>query len=198
MNDISKVPESFQEFDTSKLMLAQWSGFSHWTRSLAEHSLVTVAEVVDKLTQTYQLTAVSGSSWWFVLGGDDTTSVWFPTIAEACYIINYWTFWILCVMHIRQLREDYPRLRAKEVLLDGEEPESQTISDKLKELSTRIMLSMDFFLQDEMKLCGIVSAALPSRWLVILWRRLTAGTICPLVCLEPFCTTSLERVTKTC
>lgn len=96
-------------------------------------------------------------------GSFDLRLAWYPT--------NYWAFWIICVLHIRQVRADYPDLRGDQVQLNGQAPESQTISEQLLELSTRILQSIEFHIQDEMKLYGAVSAALPFQTAMHLLRK---------------------------
>ncbi|KAK3989424.1 hypothetical protein QBC44DRAFT_350636 [Cladorrhinum sp. PSN332] len=155
MNDLSVVPATLEELDACKLMPANRSS------AVVEKSLITLVEVVNKLTQSYHSTSASRSLWWYVPRAGNKVSVWFPDLSLACYQTNYWAFWIICVLNIRQLREDYPDLRGKEVQLNGHAPESQNISEQLIELSIRILQSIEFHIQDEMKVYGVISAAIP-------------------------------------
>ncbi|RKK76051.1 hypothetical protein BFJ71_g17013 [Fusarium oxysporum] len=155
MNDISVIPAILEELDTCRFMPASRAA-SH-----AENALSMIVAVVDRLTKSYHSTLLSGPSWRYVSRAESEVSLWFPDITVANYQTHYWAFWIICVTHIRQLREDYPVLKEREVLVDGQAPESQDISEKLMALSTRIFQSIEFLIQDEMKLFGVASAALP-------------------------------------
>ena len=125
--------------------------------ALARNAVDMTVEVVHRLTRTLECAAVSGSQWWYARRG----CVWFPDISTANYLTYYWAFWIICVTHIRQLRADYPCLRDEDVRLDGAAPESGEVSEQLVNLSCRILQSMEFLTQDEMKLFGASSAVLP-------------------------------------
>ncbi|KAI8416709.1 hypothetical protein FOFC_03022 [Fusarium oxysporum] len=155
MNDVIAVPAIFEELDTCKFMPASRAVYH------AENALTMIVAVVDRLTQSYHSTLLSGNSWWYMSRAENEVSLWFPDITVANYLTHYWAFWIICVTHIRQLREAYPSLKEREVLVDGQAPESQDISEKLMDLSTQIFQSIEFLIQDEMKLFGIASAALP-------------------------------------
>ncbi|KAF6518122.1 hypothetical protein HZS61_002200 [Fusarium oxysporum f. sp. conglutinans] len=155
MNDVIAVPAIFEELDTCKFMPASRAAYH------AENALTMIVAVVDRLTQSYHSTLLSGNSWWYMSRAENEVSLWFPDITVANYLTHYWAFWIICVTHIRQLREAYPSLKEREVLVDGQAPESQDISEKLMDLSTQIFQSIEFLIQDEMKLFGIASAALP-------------------------------------
>ena len=155
MNDVSVVPTALKQLDDCRMAPASISV------SVAENCAATIVEVVSSLAATYQSTLASGTLWWYVAGIDGKASIRYPNITLATYQTHHWAYWITFVMQIRQLREDYPCLREKDILLNGQEPESDTVSEKLLELSTRIFESIDYFLQNEMKLYGAFSAAFP-------------------------------------
>ncbi|KAL6892436.1 N-terminal fungal transcription regulatory domain-containing protein [Trichoderma longibrachiatum] len=93
----------------------------------------------------------------------DKAHVWFPDITAANSMTHYWTFWIMCVVYIRRLREDYPELRDEELLIHGEIPESPVITEMAIQMSTWIFQSIEYLVQDEMRLFGAISTTLPTR-----------------------------------
>ena len=129
--------------------------------ALARNAVDMTVEVVHRLTRTLECAAVSGSQWWWYARRGGRACVWFPDISTANYLTYYWAFWIICVTHIRKLRADYPCLRDEDVWLDGAAPESGEVTEQLVDLSCRILQSMEFLTQDEMKLFGASSAVLP-------------------------------------
>ncbi|KAL6702209.1 N-terminal fungal transcription regulatory domain-containing protein [Trichoderma pleuroticola] len=99
-----------------------------------------------------------------ILGkGPEKAHVWFPDITTANSMTHYWTFWIMCIVYIRKLREDYPELRDEELLISGESPESPIITEVAIQMSTWIFQSIEYLVQDEMRLFGAISATLPTR-----------------------------------
>ncbi|PTB68603.1 N-terminal fungal transcription regulatory domain-containing protein [Trichoderma citrinoviride] len=99
-----------------------------------------------------------------VLGkSPEKAHIWFPDITTANSMTHYWTFWIMCVVYIRKLREDYPELRDEELLINGESPESPLITEMAIQMSTWIFQSIEYLVQDEMRLFGAISATLPTR-----------------------------------
>lgn len=154
MSEASIFPAILEELDASGSMRADDA------ISLARNAISMTVEVVNKLTRTLDCASVSGSHWWYT-SKDGRAYVWFPDITTANYLTYYWAFWIICVTHIRRLREEYPCLGLEDVWLNGDVPESQKVTEQLVDLSGRILQSMEFLTQDEMKLFGASSAVLP-------------------------------------
>ncbi|KAL7808182.1 N-terminal fungal transcription regulatory domain-containing protein [Trichoderma gracile] len=99
-----------------------------------------------------------------ILGkGPEQAQVWFPDITTANSMTHYWTFWIMCIVYIRKLRDDYPELRDQELLINGESPESPLITEMAIQMSTWIFQSIEYLVQDEMRLFGAISTTLPTR-----------------------------------
>ncbi|KAL7795951.1 N-terminal fungal transcription regulatory domain-containing protein [Trichoderma ceciliae] len=99
-----------------------------------------------------------------ILGkGPEKAHVWFPDITAANSMTHYWTFWIMCIVYIRKLREDHPELRDEALLINGESPESPIITEVAIQMSTWIFQSIEYLVQDEMRLFGAISATLPTR-----------------------------------
>lgn len=154
MSEASVFPAIVEDLDACDSMRADHA-LSHARRALAR-----TVEVVNKLARALDCASISGSHWWYTTR-DGRACVWFPDITTANYLTYYWAFWIICVTHIRQLRVEYPSLGAEDVRLDGDLPESRSITQQLAELSSRILQSIEFLTQDEMKLFGVSSAVLP-------------------------------------
>lgn len=154
MSEASAFPTVLEGLDASKSM------HTDNALSLVRIAVRVTVELVNRLTQTLECAAASGSHWWYT-SRDGLACVWFPDITTANYLMYYWAFWIICVTHIRQLGEQYPCLGAEDVRLNGDAPESESITDQLVDLSGRILQSMEFLTQDEMKLFGVSSAVLP-------------------------------------
>jgi hypothetical protein len=95
--------------------------------------------------------------------GPEKACVWFPHITAANAMTHYWAFWIMCVVYIRRLRKDYPELRDDDFLINGEIPESPIITEVAIQMSTWIFQSIEYLVQEEMKLFGAISATLPTR-----------------------------------
>ncbi|KAH0492268.1 hypothetical protein TgHK011_007229 [Trichoderma gracile] len=95
--------------------------------------------------------------------GPEQAQVWFPDITTANSMTHYWTFWIMCVVYIRKLRDDYPELRDGDILINGESPESPLITEMAIQMSTWIFQSIEYLVQDEMRLFGAISTTLPTR-----------------------------------
>ncbi|MBE3049917.1 hypothetical protein IMZ48_46950 [Candidatus Bathyarchaeota archaeon] len=185
MSEASAFPKVLEGLDACKPM--------HVGNALplARSAVATTVDVVNKLTRTLDCASVSGSHWWYIYK-DGRTCVWFPDITTANYLTYYWAFWVICVTQIRQLREDFPCLGAEDVLLNGDPPESQNIADQLVDLSSRILQSMEFLTQDEMKLFGVSSAILPFQTAFSFFKEHGVGEACSGI-LEPVLKMIVDR-----
>ncbi|KAH8121396.1 hypothetical protein ACSS6W_004536 [Trichoderma asperelloides] len=95
--------------------------------------------------------------------GTERPCLWFPDITSANSMTHYWAFWIMCVVYIRKLRDSYPELRDDDFLINGESPESPIVTEMAIQMSTWIFQSIEYLVQEEMKLFGAISATLPTR-----------------------------------
>lgn len=95
--------------------------------------------------------------------GTERPCLWFPDITSANSMTHYWAFWIMCVVYIRKLRDHYPELRDDDVLINGESPESPIVTELAIQMSTWIFQSIEYLVQEEMRLFGAISTALPTR-----------------------------------
>ncbi|KAG7428974.1 putative AC transposase [Fusarium oxysporum f. sp. raphani] len=77
MNDVIAVPAIFEELDTCKFMPASRAAYH------AENALTMIVAVVDRLTQSYHSTLLSGNSWWYMSRAENEVSLWFPDITTT-------------------------------------------------------------------------------------------------------------------
>lgn len=131
----------------------------------AERRLIKLTEVLSALDEWYQqnISESATSSWWFTTGLRGDSYIWFPNITMANFLTHFWAFWILCVTNIRRLMVDYPTLKENAIYIDGKAPEHEAVSASLTEAANRILQSVEFLIQDDMKLFGVASAPLPLR-----------------------------------
>lgn len=88
--------------------------------------------------------------------------IWFPNISVANSLIHFWAFRAICLMQIRNLATSFPTLGSGKLSAENQVSESIYRRD-LMELATRICQSMDYLMQDEMKLYGPASTLFPLR-----------------------------------
>jgi hypothetical protein len=105
---------------------------------------------------------------------DGQNSFDFPDVTTANCMTHYWTFWILCVMNIRQLRLKNPGLakieiRVRDRLLDS------TTESEITEMATWILQSVDILIQDKVQLFGATSLTLP---LKTAYQYLNSADVC--------------------
>ncbi|KAH8800369.1 hypothetical protein F5884DRAFT_549580 [Xylogone sp. PMI_703] len=156
-NDGSIIPAILERLDNAKLKSVD---IALITVSVSISQLV---EILDRLSKWYEqvLTSSEMSLWWTRSGVGDETYLWFSNITVANSLTHFWAFWIICIANIRQLREQYPSLRERELQVDGQIPESEYISTKIIEMSANILQSVEYLTQEKMKLFGATSAFLP-------------------------------------
>ncbi|KAH7119193.1 N-terminal fungal transcription regulatory domain-containing protein [Dactylonectria macrodidyma] len=164
MNEAIEIPSILEKLDSSKLNPAS-------AYLVAHEALFGFVEILDRLSRWYRSTQLSsrGPLWWPVSRTGGQTHLWFSSITVANCLTHLWAFWIICATQIRQLRAEFPGLMEQGIEVDGQVPESAHVSQKIIQESVRILQSVEFLTQDEMKLYGIASAALPlhTAWKVL-------------------------------
>ncbi|OAQ92556.1 N-terminal fungal transcription regulatory domain-containing protein [Purpureocillium lilacinum] len=100
-------------------------------------------------------------SYWHADRKDHGPCLWFLDITVANCLTHYWALWIICVTNIRLLRATYPDLGALAMLIGGDVPESTTVTKCLREIAISILESVNYLMQDDMKLYGATSLILP-------------------------------------
>lgn len=131
----------------------------------AKDSCFRLTRIVNRLTQWYTTMQKDGQDplWWRETRADSDSRVWFPHMTFAISLNCFWAFWLICVTQIRQLRKDYPSLKEENVQIRGHSPESEQLVQEIVQTAMRILQSIEFFAQDEMKLLGIAEASFPFR-----------------------------------
>ncbi|KAK5992301.1 Kinesin light chain 1 [Cladobotryum mycophilum] len=89
--------------------------------------------------------------------------LWYSDITMANCMIHYWAFWVMCIVYIRKIRRLHPSLTKLPLLIEGEIPESDLLTDVGIQMSTWTLQSVAYLTQDEMKLFGATSLTLPVR-----------------------------------
>ncbi|EPE28338.1 hypothetical protein GLAREA_09458 [Glarea lozoyensis ATCC 20868] len=93
-------------------------------------------------------------------GSSPSTLLWFPNILFANAFTHLWTFQIICLSEIARLRAG----RTDTLLSTKSSLPSEIMNeDYVFKLSTKICQSMEYQLQDEMKLYGPASVLFPLR-----------------------------------
>ncbi len=85
----------------------------------------------------------------------------FPDITVANCLTHFWALWLLCITSIRQLRAQHLNLIDKRLFINHVAPESNEIDELIVCYVSRILQSVDYFLQDEVKLYGVASMSIP-------------------------------------
>jgi hypothetical protein len=97
-------------------------------------------------------------------GGMFDISLWFLDIPVANAFTHFWTFQIICLVHIAKLESQFSDWASFGALtIDESLPRSIYEAEYISELSTKICQSMEYQLQDEMRLYGPASVLFPLR-----------------------------------
>ncbi|TAQ91390.1 hypothetical protein B7494_g312 [Chlorociboria aeruginascens] len=87
-------------------------------------------------------------------------SLWFPCISVANILTHFWAIRVICLVHIDKLASSYVSLNYEGLLQKIHIP-VKSLKDDSIELATRICQSMEYTMQDEMKLYGLASTLFP-------------------------------------
>ncbi len=123
------------------------------TKAAAEevlHCFEVVLGRLDAWADDFHASALPSCPIFWVLprGEDEREKIWFRDITAANALTHYWAFRVVCLQSIRQLRATGPQT---------------DVLEETKRLSTRICQSIEYLMQDKMKLFGPTSVALPLR-----------------------------------
>jgi hypothetical protein len=88
------------------------------------------------------------------------TALWFPNVTMANVFTHMWTFRIICMTELEKLALLFPWLILGEMSLTNQ-CHLHHIQDHTLTLSNQICSSMEYLLQDEMKLFGPASTFVP-------------------------------------
>ncbi|KAK3694117.1 hypothetical protein B0T22DRAFT_373526 [Podospora appendiculata] len=142
---------------------------------IAEEVLRAFSDVVDRLDRwerAFQSSTLYPSFWPMPASHRDSNGrpcIWFPDVTAANALTHFWAFRVICLSGISKVTASYPELEFKcqplNSLRDSESTETSQNTRFLEtvRLSIRICQSIDYLLQDEMKLFGPTSVILPLR-----------------------------------
>ena len=133
--------------------------------SFAEEVLQAFIDVLDRLNSwegRYSYMSRSSSHWLVPNHMGGRPHIWFRNIMTANALQHFWAFKIVCLTNIERLCLTFPGLMADESRLN-EYLERETIFDGIMRLSTLICQSVEYLMQDDMRLFGPTSAVLPLR-----------------------------------
>lgn len=153
----SPIPSILERLDCSKF------GPATKQKTVARGAAVEFNKILATMSSSLQeaMRSPGQTTYWDILGDDGETSIWFSSISVANLLTHIWAFWIICVTNIRSLISEYPDLQSLEILVDGQTPGSKFVTEKIASAANDILLSMEFLMQDEMKLFGVASLILP-------------------------------------
>jgi hypothetical protein len=159
MNEASVIPSILKKVDDAAALPTNEATI------VALSAMIEFVQVLDSLGEWYQRITVGSDEplWWPSSSLDGEPCLWFTSISAANCMTHFWAFWVICATQVRKLRAAYPLLRSSEVFLGGHVPESPHVSKSIAEHAMNILLSMGYLMQDEFRLFGIISAALPLR-----------------------------------
>ncbi|GAD94320.1 conserved hypothetical protein [Paecilomyces variotii No. 5] len=86
--------------------------------------------------------------------------IWFPGITMANALTSVWSFRIICFFELERLAITFPQLNL-EYSKELSEFDGRGLLDNARTLTTRVCQSIDYLLQDKMKLFGPASTILP-------------------------------------
>ncbi|KAK5655383.1 hypothetical protein OQA88_5653 [Cercophora sp. LCS_1] len=134
--------------DTLREIIAVFDSLDRWQQTF--HSRWLKAPLFGSITLSEE---VAGRDW---------PNFWFPGITDANVATHYWAFRVVCLATVRQISILHPEIPFDHEDLAWRLPEGNSFLE-MKQLSTWIVQSMDYLMQEEMKLFGPSSVLLPLR-----------------------------------
>jgi hypothetical protein len=149
MSEAAVVPSILERMDTE--------GAS----AVAEEALGAFQAVLDRLdawADAFHSSTSESSPLFWLRPADDAGRwhIWFQNITVASALTHLWAFKVICLRNIDQLQAAVPRADSRQAAGTGSLEES-------KRLSVMICQSIEYLMQDTMKLFGPVSVTLPLR-----------------------------------
>lgn len=96
-----------------------------------------------------------------VVKSEHSPSLWFTSITAANGLTHYWAFWLICTWYIQQLKLICPEAEGTathHIRPDGKFDDTKTVADYM---AVSILQSVQYLTQDDMKLFGATSLAIP-------------------------------------
>ncbi|KAK4211067.1 P-loop containing nucleoside triphosphate hydrolase protein [Rhypophila decipiens] len=159
MGEGARIPGILEQIDLLE-------GQSHESiRVGVQRVLQELFDLLDRLNSwkaSYPLISSSTSYWFKPAALGSRPSIWFDNIMIANALHHLWAFKAICLGNIERLRLTYPMLMLTDNIFAGY-IEHRDVFEEVRSLSTMICQSIEYLMQDEMKLFGPTSAILPLR-----------------------------------
>jgi hypothetical protein len=111
---------------------------------------------LDSWVAAFQSSANPPLFWYKPSGEVGRQHIWFQSITAANAMTHLWAFRAICFRNIDRLTTSYPPM-------GSDNPREATHSEDTKRLSVMICQSIEYLMQDRMKLFGPTSVILPLR-----------------------------------
>lgn len=154
MTEAASIPAILEMTDGSEVQVPD--------SSAAGSAVAALSDVLNRLGDWYgELQASSPYCPLFSLRGSaGETRLWFPNITTANAVTHYWGFCIICLTHLSRLgaigpsptEPHAPSTRKRQACI---------YMELATQMSTWILQSAEYLTQDDMKLFGAISLALP-------------------------------------
>ncbi|KAM7194908.1 hypothetical protein V8F33_006950 [Rhypophila sp. PSN 637] len=159
MGEGARIPGILEQIDLLE-------GQSHESIMVgAQRVLEELFDLLDRLNSwkaSYPLVSSSMSYWFKPAALGSRPSIWFDNIMIANALHHFWAFKAICLENIERLRLTYPMLMLTDDIFAGY-IEHRNVFEEVRSLSIMICQSIEYLMQDEMKLFGPTSAILPLR-----------------------------------
>ncbi|KAH8879293.1 hypothetical protein GQ53DRAFT_756106 [Thozetella sp. PMI_491] len=155
LNHAVAIPGIFERIDS----LAALS--SDKALSTARECVATFESLLvdfDEWESDFRVETQFPSFWTKPKGPDGHPSIWFQSITTANALTHYWAVQIICRHNITELRAKFPELAEDATGAVEPQPHESNL-----ELAIKICQSIDYLMQDDMRLFGPTSAILPLR-----------------------------------
>ena len=116
-------------------------------------------ELTEAWENEYRCTTRFPSYWLKPGGADGTPCLWFQSITSANALTHYWALQIICRDNISQLRARFPEI----VVSDDTKALLDAHGEDNVDIAVKICQSIEYLMQDEMRLFGPSSVILPLR-----------------------------------
>ncbi|KAF4829600.1 hypothetical protein CGCTS75_v006442 [Colletotrichum tropicale] len=135
---------------------------SNDSETAARQAVIQFVEAINRLDHWHKSAKTTMGD--FTLLAETSTSeagLEFPNITVANSLSHYWAFWIICATQTKRLTAQHPHISDGRLLIDGDRPESETVTRKVLQLSKSILASTGYLMREDMKLYGTASAFFP-------------------------------------
>lgn len=157
ISEASEIPALLENIDSIENSPAQLSV------SIARFTITRLNNIINRLddwVKNWQ-TTFSGPMSWETVCTDGRTSTWFPNFVVGTCLIHFWSYLVICMTQIRQLKTQFPSIEEGVIRINGHPPGSDQFAKSIIRMAMRILRSLDFFVQDNMNLVGVAEVSFP-------------------------------------